>query len=254
MSQKWSILWALFAALLVSPAVFAESQTVDELQKSQFRYPQPSKIDARNSVSSASVYSPNQYDLPAASTSEFVLPSNMTPGANVAPAESATEEYTLGIQDMLTIAVIQPDPFSLELTVAPDGTITMPYIGTIPVSGLTLMQVQEKVQTGLADYMKYPVVSVALRAPKNLTFFVFGEVQRPGSYILEKDTTVLKAITTAGGFTRVASTNNVKVVRQKPDGTTSTLTVDVGALMTGKSTKDEKVEKGDVLTVSQRFF
>ena len=184
----------------------------------------------------------------------FVLPSNMTESANVAHAESASVQYVLDIQDVLTISVLQPDPFKVELIVAPDGTITFPYIGTVPVKGLTLMQTQESIQKGLMDYMKYPVVSVSLKQSKSVTFFVFGEVQRPGSYILEKDTTVLKAITTAGGFTRVASTDNVKVVRQLSDGTTYARTVDVGALMNGTATMDEKVEQGDVITVSKRFF
>jgi polysaccharide export outer membrane protein len=191
---------------------------------------------------------------PVSAQAAYVLPSSMTETANIASTDSTSTDYVLDTQDMLTISVLQPDPFTVELTVAPDGTITFPYIGTVSVKGQTLMQTQEKIQTGLMDYMKYPVVSVSLRQSKSLTFFVFGEVQRPGSYILEKDTTVLKAITTAGGFTRVAATDNVKVVRQLADGTTSALNVDVGGLMNGRSTKDEKIERGDVITVSKSFF
>ena len=257
MRTKLLLITGLFL-LLGHTGIFAETQpdqtAPTKSNKSQLKYVQPTKIQSSEATASASPYAVAPIGLPEVTQAGFVLPSNMTATANVAPAASTSPEYILDIQDMLTIAVIQPDPFSVELTVAPDGTITFPYIGTVPVKGLTLMQAQEKIQTGLMDYMKYPVVSVSLRASKNLTFFVFGEVQRPGSYILEKDTTVLKAITTAGGFTRVAATNNVKVVRQSADGTTRAITVDVGALMTGKSTKDEKVEQGDVITVSQRFF
>jgi polysaccharide biosynthesis/export protein len=188
-------------------------------------------------------------------SSGYTQTTTLTESSQAAAAAPSSEaEYVLDLQDILAIAVLQPDPLTVELTVAPDGTITFPYIGTVPVKGLTLMQTQEKIQTALMDYMKYPVVSVSLKQSKSLTFFVFGEVQRPGSYILEKDTTVLKAITTAGGFTRIASTDNVKVVRQLPDGTTSAMTVDVGALMTGKSSMDQKVERGDVITVSKSFF
>ncbi len=212
------------------------------------------EIYASQATSSASEVESSQAVRPVGTADNFVLPSNMTETANVAHAESASAVYVLDVQDVLTISVLQPDPFSVELIVAPDGSITFPYIGTVSVKGLTLMQTQENIQKGLMDYMKYPVVSVSLKQSKSLTFFVFGEVQRPGSYILEKDTTVLKAITTAGGFTRVASTDNVKVVRQAAGGATSALTVDVDALMNGASTVDEKVGQGDVITVSKRFF
>jgi protein involved in polysaccharide export with SLBB domain len=184
--------------------------------------------------------------------------SNTLPPSTISVSAVKTQnaDYQVDNNDIITVAVIQPDPFNVELTVSPDGTVTFPYIGSILVKGLTIIQIQEKIQTGLLDYMKYPLVAVSLKETRSSLqqFYVFGEVQRPGTYPLERDTTVLRAITTAGGFTRVASTSNVKLVRQNTDGSTQSITIDISALMSGKKTKDEKVQHGDVITVSQRFF
>jgi polysaccharide export outer membrane protein len=51
--------------------------------------------------------------------------------------------------------------------------------------------------------------------PEAEYFYVFGEVKNPGRYIMEKGTTVLKAITIAGGVTKFAAGNRTVVVREK---------------------------------------
>src|SRR3989338_2577249 len=74
------------------------------------------------------------------------------------------EAYTIGVDDILEISVLQPDELLRIVNVAPDGTITFPYIGTIKVKDLTITQIQKEVQDALADgYMKYPVVVVSLQ-------------------------------------------------------------------------------------------
>lgn len=176
--------------------------------------------------------------------------------AYTAPAApAASSGYKINVNDIIQVVVLQPDKIETELTVSPDGTVTFPYIGSLPVQGLTLMEIQEKIQRGLMDYMKYPLVAVSLKESRSRNFFVYGEVIRPGSFPLENDTTILQAVTMAGGFTRTASKNDVKVLRQKPDGSSnSTFKVNVDAIMSGKEKNEVKIEPGDVVTVSQRFF
>jgi polysaccharide export outer membrane protein len=177
------------------------------------------------------------------------------PGFMARAETSATGDYLVGVEDILEIQVLQPDKLDTVLTVSPDGMVTFPYIGNVVVKGLTLMQVQEKIQAGLAEYMKYPVVAVSLKESRSRIFYVYGEVNRPGSYPVQENLTVLRAVSLAGGFTRIAAMNNVKILRHAPDGKgDDTLSVDVGAAMNGKSQNDVKVEPGDVITVSQRFF
>ncbi len=164
-------------------------------------------------------------------------------------------DYLVGVDDIILVTVIQPDKLESELTVSPDGAITFPYIGKVVVKGLTLMQIQENIQTRLADYMKYPVVTVSLRESRSRMFFVYGEVKIPGAYPIQQNMSVLRAVSMAGGFTPVAATNEVKILRAKADQSgNETLTTDVSAVMQGKTQNDIKVEAGDVITVSKRFF
>ena len=63
--------------------------------------------------------------------------------------------------------------------------------------------------------------------PKMTSFFVLGEVKRPGAFSLEKDTSALEAITLAGGFTERASPSTASVLRRRPDGSQETKRIDL---------------------------
>ncbi len=186
----------------------------------------------------------------------MVLCGLATTASLYAEEAATTTEYLVGVDDIIQVTVLQPDKLDIELTVSPDGAITFPYIGKVVVKGLTLMQVQEKISTGLSDYMKYPVVTVSLRESRSRMFFVYGEVRLPGAYPIQQNMSVLRAVSMAGGFTPVAATNDVKILRAKAGdaGGNETLTADVSAVMQGKMQNDIKVEAGDVITVSKRFF
>lgn len=64
--------------------------------------------------------------------------------------------------------------------------------------------------------------------PKQTSFFVLGEVKKPGAYVLDKDTSALEAITLAGGFTERAASTVAKVLRRKADGSQETIALDLG--------------------------
>ena len=167
--------------------------------------------------------------------------------------ESHRSEYTIGVDDLLEINILQPDKLSATVTVAPDGSITFPYIGTVYVKGMTLAQIEQQIQSKLADgYMKYPVVSVALKESRSRKFFVYGEVIKPGAYPLEENTTVLRAISIAGGFTKFGSSSRVKVLRQRKDPPGyETIKVDIKTVMEGNSDQDLVIQPGDVVVISE---
>ncbi len=170
--------------------------------------------------------------------------------------ETASKEYTIGIGDVLNISVLQPEELSLTSTVAPDGAITFPYIGTVAVKGNVLSAIQEEIQNRLADgYMKYPVVSVSLLESRSRRFFVYGEVIKPGAYFLEDDTSILKAVSMAGGFTRFGSSSRVKVLRARTSGPGyDALNINMKNVMNGDSDADLMIEPGDVIVVSEGLF
>ncbi|MDD5432021.1 MAG: polysaccharide export protein [Candidatus Omnitrophica bacterium] len=174
----------------------------------------------------------------------------------VKPQEAASTEYVTGVDDVLDISIISPDQMLNTVTVASDGSINFPYIGNVIVKGLTLAQVQDLVQKRLADgYMKYPIVSVALRESRSRKFFVYGEVNRPGPYLADESTTVIKAISFAGGFTKYGSSSRVKILRQKKDGSGyDAVKINISAAMSGNPKADPVIQPGDIIVVSEGIF
>jgi polysaccharide export outer membrane protein len=93
-----------------------------------------------------------------------------------------------------------------------------------------------------------------LLVPKGNTFFVFGEVRRPGAYVLEKETTILEGITIAGGFTERAAPGRVRVIRNSATGQ-HTLEVDMNEVIKrGKREKAVALQENDVVVVPESFF
>ena len=192
----------------------------------------------------------------------FVIGSFAAPAyaAEAAPAVASQTvpqtEYAIGVDDVLEINIIQPDPRVTTLTVAPDGCITFPYIGNVMVKDKTLTQVQEEVQSRLANgYLNYPVVTAALKESRSRRFFVYGEVNKPGPYPLEENLTVLRGISMAGGFTKFGSASRVKVLRPKPKSFSyETLKVDLKRVMNGNDNEDVAIKPGDMIVVSEGIF
>jgi len=170
--------------------------------------------------------------------------------------EATKVEYTVGVDDILDINVLQPEKFITTVTVSPDGSITFPYIGNVQVKGMTLSSIQDEIQTRLGNgYMKYPVVSLSLRETRSKKFFVYGEVVKPGTYLLDDRTTILKAISMAGGFSKFGSSSRVKVLREKKDKPGyDTMKVNMSAVMQGSSTDDITITPGDIVVISEGVF
>ena len=173
-------------------------------------------------------------------------------------AEEKQEQaiYRLGIGDVLNISVLQPQEMTVTVTIAPDGTINFPYIGSLSVQGKTLIEVQDVVQAKLGDgYMRYPVVSVSLQESNSRKFIVYGEIEKPGTYVLDNKITVLKAVSIAGGLTKFGSSNSVKILREKKNEPGYTMIkVNLNDILKGSSSADILINPGDIIVVSEGAF
>ena len=92
-----------------------------------------------------------------------------------------------------------------------------------------------------------------IQIPNPNTYFVFGEIKNPGSYTLEKDVTILQAITRAGGFTKIAAPARTKVIRGKA-GEERTIKVDISSIIKGDKNKDIPLVADDIVIVPESFF
>ncbi len=90
--------------------------------------------------------------------------------------------------------------------------------------------------------------------PKGNTFFVFGEVKKPGAYQLDKDTNVLEGITIAGGFTDKAAPGRTRVIRTDERGQ-QTINIDMNDIIRrGQRDKAIRLLENDVIVVPESFF
>jgi polysaccharide export outer membrane protein len=90
--------------------------------------------------------------------------------------------------------------------------------------------------------------------PRGNSFFVFGEVRRPGAYQLDKDTNILEAITIAGGFTDRAAPGRTRVIRSTPQGQ-RIINVDMNVVIKrSRPGPPIALQENDVVVVPESFF
>jgi polysaccharide export outer membrane protein len=116
--------------------------------------------------------------------------------------QSTTRDYIIGAGDVLQIEVWDHPDLNRTVEVAQDGTFTFPFIGKVQASGKSVFIVETLLVQKLSDgYIVGPQVTVGVAEYKNKKVFLFGEVIRPGSYVLKQDMRLLELISSAGGFT-----------------------------------------------------
>ena len=108
--------------------------------------------------------------------------------------------------------------YIMGYSVDPEGKVTVPLFGAVPVAGLTIFEIQDLFQTRVDSLFRHAYVEVRLLSFK---FTVIGEVGNPGSYVNYNDQlTVFEAIGRAGGVTETGAKERVLVIR--PTGNTTT--------------------------------
>jgi polysaccharide export outer membrane protein len=128
--------------------------------------------------------------------------------------ESIAEEYTIGVEDVLSISFWQQPQLGVTVKVEENGKITLPIIGEIEASGLTKKQLAEKIVAKISLYD--PTISqatVTVSEYNSRRIYVQGEVLRPGKYSFENTPDLWELLGEAGGPTENADLSSVTVIR-----------------------------------------
>ncbi|ELR99347.1 SLBB domain-containing protein [Gloeocapsa sp. PCC 73106] len=166
-------------------------------------------------------------------------------------------DYVLGAGDQIRLDIFQVTEYSGEYLVLVDGSITLPLVGRMQVSGLTLTQMSEQVSQAYADYLKRPLVTVSLISPRPLKMSISGEVASPGSYgvsFAEKQQfpSLTDLIKMAGGLTTLADLTNIEIRRQG-ETKEQILTVNLWELVNeGNLSQDISLRDGDQVIIPSK--
>jgi polysaccharide biosynthesis/export protein len=150
---------------------------------------------------------------PAASTG--VAPGAVAPGtAPAAPRGiDVPADYVIGPDDILDVIFWRDKDMSSQVTVRPDGRVTLPLLNDVQAAGLSPEQLRSYVMTAAAKYVEDPNVTVFVKAINSRKVFVTGMVAKPGPYPLMGPTTVMQALALAGGIQEFADSKNIIVMR-----------------------------------------
>ena len=138
--------------------------------------------------------------------------------AGATPAAGSASDYRLVAGDKLRIEVYKDATLSQSLQVRPDGKITLPLIGDITAAGATSSELRDTLTASLKEYNSNPVVTVIVVETVPPEFFVMGEVNTAGTYVIKGQVSVLQALAMAGGFKDFAKTKDIRILRKTPTG------------------------------------
>jgi len=171
--------------------------------------------------------------------------------------------YRLSLGDRIRVAVFQEDDLSAIPRVNAQGMVTLPLIGHVRVSGLTINEAQVRIENALKDgrFMRAPQVNITVEEYAAREVSILGQVRNPGKYALpvESTLTVVELVTRAGGFTDIGKGTEVRITRIGPDGQETNFTVDAESVIRGrgKSRVEDNsmlLEAGDIVYVPERFI
>jgi protein involved in polysaccharide export with SLBB domain len=218
-------------ALALTVLVFAVAA------KAQSPSPVPESTTARNLLPPA----PPTSSGPSVTTNSVTAPSG----------------YVLSANDQVAVEVFGEDDLRTNGRLNAEGNLSLPLLGSVHLSGLSLTQATARVTELYArDYLVNPKVNVSLVSYAKRRFTVLGQVNRPGSFEMPEGSPtgidLLEAIAMAGGYTRIAAPERISVRRHGAKGD-EVLKVDAKRLARG-SANNFKVIPGDTITVAESIF
>ncbi|MCH8923584.1 MAG: polysaccharide biosynthesis/export family protein [Planctomycetes bacterium] len=118
--------------------------------------------------------------------------------------------------------------------VAPDGTIALPALGSVPAQGLTLDELKRELDQRYAEIVEGIEVTPILEARAPRFIYVLGEVATPGRFALEGPTTVMQALALAGSWNVGAHLKQVVVFRRDKNWQLQATMIDIRGALYGK--------------------
>ena len=158
-------------------------------------------------------------------------------------------DYLIGPDDVLTIVFWRDKDMSGDVTVRPDGKITLPLVNEVTAAGLTPEQLRAQLTEMAGKLIEEPSITVIVKAINSRNVFVMGQVGKPGPYRLSDRTTVLQMLAIAGGVLEYAKAKDIRIMRTE-DGKQLSFKFNYKDVSVGKNLKQNiELKPGDTLIV-----
>lgn len=191
--------------------------------------------------------------LMTACASHGELPSAMF----VSPNEGPGPDYIIGPLDSVNIFVWRNQEVSSNVTVRPDGRISVPLIEDLPATGRTPTQLARDIEEKLSVYIRNPIVTVIVggfNGPFAQQVRVVGEAAAPAAIPYRANMTLLDVMITVGGLTDFAAGNQASLIRND-NGAQQQYTVRIGDLIKdGDISANVRILPGDVIIIPESIF
>ncbi len=163
--------------------------------------------------------------------------------------------YRLTRSDVIAIDFSLSPEYDQQVTIQPDGFVTLKDAGAIYAQGLTLDEFRTAVFDAYRGYLHDPKISIALKDFARPYFVAGGELVRPGKYDLRSETTVMEAVEIAGGFTERAKHSQVVLFRRMDADRFEAKLLNLKKMLAQKDlTENPQLQAGDVVYVPQNTF
>ena len=199
---------------------------------------------------------------PAATTKPAEAPAppepQTAPPGDAAAAPVTEGDYEVGAGDVLEINVFGNDDLSRVPTVQTNGAVSLPLLGEVQVSGLTIAEVKRKVTNLLAkDYLINPQVEVKVKEYQSQYVSVVGEVNNPGRKPIRGRMRLLDALIESGGF-KATSSGDVMITRTDgsfDDGKKAiTVRISASATIQDQINLELRLKNGDIISALPKSF
>jgi polysaccharide export outer membrane protein len=178
------------------------------------------------------------------------------PASPLVPTATVSSTYTLSPYDVVDISVYNEEDLHTRAKLGADGTVLLPLIGTVSLGGKTVAQANELIRKRYSEgFVKDPHILLTVLDYRKSTFSILGQVARPGIYEIPEGThiSIVDAILLAGGFTRIADQNGVRVKRMVK-GQAALFKVKAGSMADSLKEAPFEILPGDIIKVNESWF
>jgi len=176
-------------------------------------------------------------------------PEDLAAKGVIDPWSDATPPYRIGEGDKIRVQFPLTPEMNEDVTVRPDGKITLVSAGEVELSSLTTAAASQAVAGAALRRLKNPKVEIAVIDPASARIFIGGEVRAPGLYPVVGPVTLTGAMSLAGGALDTARLGEVIVLRRSPGGRPMMRLYNVRANLEGMDTQNMRLYQGDIVFV-----